>query len=444
MSITKKTLVFAGIFCILLCLPVARALANNSQPIWQSAKMEPSAFVCDKGDEQGTDIEPLVTLGDGDTILLDNSDQAMGTLRMNAADGTLLLLTSEVKDGTPAKVLYGSADDADEQWLRRSAGSNGAPVQLLRVSVAYGDGYASILIGWVDISSVLNFTEIAENRTNAPLLEQIKTLQDKLELAAQTPTPTPLPTTTPQNDKERPEVWNVLRDPLIVLAVSVAVLIVSICTFIRVHRHRKDDLSWADHETDRRKHDIKECLSEDGIPAVVTTAGITGKAVEEIKRGQQEEIATLRRIEKKLDEKRTDEKDWEELAAIARSAMKETSFESWKNAFRSRNWLPLGIQPTTLNIPGEFEIAEFDMSQSSALFAPHDPAEKGRYYLIPSIEDRDLRSSSVLDLFELHEGELSAYEPYRVVKPAVLQTQNDRFFKFLFKGEIRIPPRSRG
>lgn len=441
MNVRKAALIFAVAACAAIFLPLTHSLADGIQAFQTSAQTDHTAFASDANDEQREYSEPLVALQDGDTILLDNAGQEIGSLRVTSADGTLLFITGEYQDGIPAKVLYGETESITGQWLQRKVDQNGVSAQLLYVSVAYGDAFSTVKAGWINTANVLNLPGIMTRIISAPLLEQIETLNQKLELAEQTPVPINTPAPTPPAEDEKPKVLDMRRDSPLDLAIDSFSLVFLILIFAAMHPNKRKKAEIERAEITRTKSAVMDCLMETKVPTLLEEIKTNGKTVEQLARNQLDISAAQLRPEDTRPELRV-MKDWEELAAIAQSAMSETSFENWENAFRSKNWIPLGIQPTTMNISGVFEIAVFDRTQSFALFAPHDPAEKGRYYLIPSINDRDLRSNQLSDFFDLCEGELTPFEPYRIVKPAVLQTQNDRFFKYLFKGEIRIPFRT--
>lgn len=130
--------------------------------------------------------------------------------------------------------------------------------------------------------------------------------------------------------------------------------------------------------------------------------------------------------------------DQKELVSIAQKAMEDPGFETWKALFKSKGWEPLGLQPTEANTPGEYEIASLSMAQDVAMFAPKDSNKEGNYYVVPTVTDRDLRSSKISEMFDVKKARLEEGERYRITKPAVMQTTNDRFFTLLSKGEILI------
>lgn len=433
MSYRKAAVVLAAAF-VLLCIPRAGSLADASH----STLTSPQTKAAYASKEDGQETEATVSLQDGDTVLFNNQDAIIGTLQVDSTNGTILFFADQSAEGKTARVLYDVPSDTSEQWLRYSTGTDDAPAYLLLVSVRIGDENISTK-GWINVASVLNFAQIASELDNAPLLDEIKTLKEEVDKAAQTPAPTPLPTATPQSKIKSIKIVDQLLDNLIAIALLVAILALLICVLIVLTGIKRKEEIRHSRENERRKRDIKECLDESLLPSIDQTVRAMAKKMEDQSGDYQYMQTTVREIGRKLAEpEKRPMKDWEELAEIANSAMTESSYENWKQLFAAKGWVPQAVQATALNIPGEFEIAEFGMAHSFAAFAAHDPEFKERLYVIPSITDRDLRSRQIVDLFDIRREKTADSEPYRIMRPAVLYSTDGRFYKTHSKGEIQI------
>lgn len=190
-----------------------------------------------------------------------------------------------------------------------------------------------------------------------------------------------------------------------------------------------------------RKAERKEFLKETPLPAISDAVSSLDKKADEHKEEHQVMKAKYDEFSQRVGEKEKPiPKDWDQLIEISKAEMEQTFFEDWKKAFLSKGWIPQAIRTPELNIPGEFEVAEINMSSDFAAFPVHDPEVKGVLYVIPSLANRDLRSGRTKDLFHVREGAIDASEFYRVIKPALLHSTNDRFYTVQSKGEIQVRP----
>lgn len=190
-----------------------------------------------------------------------------------------------------------------------------------------------------------------------------------------------------------------------------------------------------------REEEREDFLKKTPLSDISDAVSSLGKKADEHKEEHQVMNAKHDEFVQRIGEKEKPvPKDWDQLIEISKAEMDQTFFEDWKKAFLSKGWIPQAIRTPELNIPGEFEIAEINMSSDFAAFPAHDPEVKGVLYVIPSLANRDLRSGRTKNLFHIREGEIDSYEFYRVIKPALLHSTNDRFYTVQSKGEIQVRP----
>ncbi|MEN6595443.1 MAG: hypothetical protein ABFC31_10920 [Clostridiaceae bacterium] len=452
MNYRKTAILLAFALCVLLLLPLATSFADASES--PSAEPETIQATCsaipegtdDTGTEaesaaeaeEETEHETAVILQQGDTTLFDLAGNSIGTLRVDPKDGlyAYLLNGSDTEEG--AFVVFTLPSNPTEEWFRSTTEANKAPANLLMVSVRYGENYTNTQPGWVDATQVRNLTVILNSATYDQIHEEIETLRGEVQRSMQTPANTPLPSVTPLNGGERMQIQELVKNPTSVFLILVLIFAFLIIVLVVLTSNQKKVVKKlpSAHE---RKAEFKECLEKSLLPTISDSTSSIEKKVDEQKKDHLAMDAKVDAISRQASEKEKPAvKDWDQLIEIAKAEMNQTYFEEWKKAFLSKGWIPQGIRTPELNIPGEFEIAEFNMSSDFAAFPVHDPEVKGVLYVIPSHANRDLRSGRLKDLFYVREGEVDASEFYRMIKPAILHSTNDRFYTVQSKGEIQV------
>ena len=452
--ITRKTKILtASAFCALLLLPFAISLADSSaSPAPEIATTEAAssalAEVSDDADsstKSTTEVkteaiyETAVILQQGDTTLFDHSGNSIGTLRVNPKDGRYAYLLNDAKTEESAMVIFSLSSGTSEEWLRSTTEGNEAPADLLLVLVRYGENYDNLQQGWVNAVQVRNLTVILNNATYNQVHEEIEVLRGEVQRSMQTPLSTPLPSVTPQNGEERMQIEDILENPILIFILlgAIAILLVVVLIVLTSY-HKKDERKYT-REREKRKDEIKKCLEESALPSIHDSVRSIKETADEQKEDHQVLKTRFDEFSQWVAEKEKPvAKDWDLLIEIAKAEMDQTLFEEWKKAFLSKGWIPQGIRTPELNIPGEYEIADFNMSSDFAAFPVHDPEIKGVLYVIPSLANRDLRSGRTKDLFYIRDGKVDASESYRVIKPALLHSTNDRFYTVQSKGEIWV------